>query len=58
MNMDHLCLVIEPTDLDALAAAHPGSVTADGLFDAQGYATSVYIHDPDGNTVELRAYTA
>ena len=56
-NMDHLCLVIEPTDLDALAAAHPGSQRADGLFGAQGYATSVYIHDPDGNTVELRAYT-
>ncbi len=55
-NMDHVCLVIEPTDLDALAAAHPGSTKADGLFGAQGYATSVYIKDPDGNTVELRAY--
>ena len=56
VNMDHVCLVIEPTDLDELAAAHPGSVKRDHLFGAQGYATSVYIHDPDGNTVELRSY--
>ena len=29
---------------------------ADGLFGAQGFASSVYVHDPDGNTVELRFY--
>ncbi len=58
LNVDHLCLVIEPTDLEALAAAHPGSQKADGLFGAQGFATSVYIKDPDGNTVELRSYAA
>lgn len=57
-NMDHLCLVIEPTDLDALATAFPDARRADGLFGAQGYATSVYVHDPDGNTVELRAYAS
>jgi len=56
-NLDHVCLVIEPTDLAAVAAAFPGSVTRDHLFGAQGYASSVYITDPDGNTVELRAYT-
>ena len=55
-NLDHFCLVIEPTDLDALAARYPGAVRADGLFGAQGYASSVYIKDPDGNTVELRYY--
>jgi catechol 2,3-dioxygenase-like lactoylglutathione lyase family enzyme len=56
-NLDHVCLVIAPTDLDAVAAAFPGSRKADGLFGAQGYASSVYVDDPDGNTVELRAYT-
>jgi catechol 2,3-dioxygenase-like lactoylglutathione lyase family enzyme len=55
-NMDHLCLVIDPTDLDALAEAFPGSTRADHLFGAQGYASSVYVKDPDGNTVELRSY--
>jgi catechol 2,3-dioxygenase-like lactoylglutathione lyase family enzyme len=56
-NLDHMCLVIAPADLDAVAAAFPGSAKADGLFGAQGYASSVYVTDPDGNTVELRAYT-
>jgi catechol 2,3-dioxygenase-like lactoylglutathione lyase family enzyme len=55
-NLDHFCLVIEPTDLDALAARFPGAVRADGLFGAQGYASSVYLQDPDGNTIELRSY--
>jgi catechol 2,3-dioxygenase-like lactoylglutathione lyase family enzyme len=55
-NLDHFCLVIEPTDLDALAARFPGAVRADGLFGAQGFASSVYLQDPDGNTIELRSY--
>ena len=59
-NMDHVCLVIEPTDLAALAASGRFDVVGDGpsdhLFGAQGYATSLYVRDPDGNTVELRAY--
>jgi catechol 2,3-dioxygenase-like lactoylglutathione lyase family enzyme len=56
VNMDHVCLVIEPADLDEIAAAFPGSMRGDALFGAQGYASSVYITDPDGNTVELRSY--
>jgi catechol 2,3-dioxygenase-like lactoylglutathione lyase family enzyme len=55
-NMSHFCLVIEPTDLEALAARFPGAHRADGLFGAQGYASSVYVQDPDGNTIELRYY--
>jgi hypothetical protein len=27
-----------------------------GLFGARGLATSLYVRDPDGNTVELRSY--
>jgi catechol 2,3-dioxygenase-like lactoylglutathione lyase family enzyme len=55
-NMHHFCLVIEPIDLDALAARFPGARRADGLYGAQGLASSVYVQDPDGNTVELRSY--
>jgi catechol 2,3-dioxygenase-like lactoylglutathione lyase family enzyme len=55
-NMNHFCLVIEPTDLDALATRFPGARRADGLFGAQGFASSLYVQDPDGNTIELRFY--
>lgn len=55
-NVDHLCFVIAATDLDELAARFPDSRRADGLFGAQGLASSLYVHDPDGNTIELRSY--
>jgi catechol 2,3-dioxygenase-like lactoylglutathione lyase family enzyme len=56
--VEHVCLVIEPTDLDALAAEFPGSEYAAHVYGAQGWASSVYIRDPDGNTIELRSYPA
>jgi catechol 2,3-dioxygenase-like lactoylglutathione lyase family enzyme len=60
VNVDHVCLVVEPTDLDAVAASGRFTVVGDGpvdgLFGARGLATSLYIRDPDGNTVELRWY--
>ena len=55
-NIDHLCLVIANTDLDAVEAEFPESRRADRLFGALGYASSVYVEDPDGNTIELRSY--
>jgi catechol 2,3-dioxygenase-like lactoylglutathione lyase family enzyme len=59
-NVDHFCLVIAPTDLAALAASGDldvvGNGPADGLFGAQGVASSLYVRDPDGNVVELRSY--
>lgn len=60
-NVDHLCLVLAPgADLDALAASGDldvvGAGPVDGLFGAQGYARSLYVHDPDGTVVELRTY--
>jgi catechol 2,3-dioxygenase-like lactoylglutathione lyase family enzyme len=57
-NVDHLCLVIEPTDMEALAASGRFTVV-DGpgtRWGAQGDATSLYVLDPDGNVVELRHY--
>ena len=57
-NVDHLCLVLEPTDLAAVVASGTfdvleGPVTRWG---ARGEGTSVYVRDPDGNVVELRHY--
>ena len=57
-NADHLCLVVDPVDLDALKASGRFEVV-DGpatRFGARGNGTSLYVKDPDGNTVELRHY--
>ena len=57
-NSDHICLVVEPMDLEALKASGRFEVL-DGpatRFGAQGNGTSLYVRDPDGNTVELRYY--
>ncbi len=57
-NVDHVCLVIEPTDLDALAAAGRFDVVGGParVFGARGEGRGLYVRDPDGNTVELRQY--
>jgi catechol 2,3-dioxygenase-like lactoylglutathione lyase family enzyme len=57
-NVDHVCLVVEPTDLDALAASGRFDVTAGParLFGARGEGVGLYVRDPDGNVVELRHY--
>ena len=57
-NINHFCLVIAATDLDELARSGEVDVV-DGpgtRFGARGDATSLYVRDPDGNTVELRHY--
>jgi catechol 2,3-dioxygenase-like lactoylglutathione lyase family enzyme len=57
-NVDHFCVVIEPTDLDAAARSGTFDVV-DGpatRWGAQGDGTSLYVRDPDGNVVELRYY--
>jgi catechol 2,3-dioxygenase-like lactoylglutathione lyase family enzyme len=55
-NLDHVCLTFDGITLDELIGRFPEGRRGDALFGAQGYADSLYIKDPDGNTVELRSY--
>lgn len=57
-HLDHLCLVVEPTDLQALADSGRFEVLdgPDTRYGARGNGTSLYVRDPDGLTVELRHY--
>ncbi len=57
-NLDHFCLVLEPVDLDALAASGAFDVVGGPaeLFGARGQGQGLYVRDPDGNVVELRHY--
>jgi catechol 2,3-dioxygenase-like lactoylglutathione lyase family enzyme len=57
-NVDHICLVAERVDVDAVAA-DPRFDVVDGpgeRWGARGVGWSVYVTDPDGNVVELRSY--
>jgi len=57
-NLNHLCLVVDRADVDAIAADERFDVV-DGpghRWGARGDGWSVYVTDPDGNTVELRSY--
>lgn len=57
-NMDHLCLVVDAADVDGVVD-DPRFTVVDGpawRFGAKGDGWSVYVLDPDGNTVELRTY--
>jgi catechol 2,3-dioxygenase-like lactoylglutathione lyase family enzyme len=57
-RLDHFCLVVDPTDLDAIAASGEFTVV-DGparRSGARGDGTSLYVRDPDGAVVELRYY--
>ncbi len=57
-NLNHLCLVVDRADVDSVAADERFTVV-DGpgrRWGARGDGWSVYVADPDGNTVELRSY--
>ncbi|KUJ70499.1 glyoxalase [Streptomyces albus subsp. albus] len=57
-NVDHICLVVEPLDWQQVIDSGDFTVL-DGpgkRFGARGTALSLYVQDPDGNTVELRWY--
>jgi catechol 2,3-dioxygenase-like lactoylglutathione lyase family enzyme len=57
-NADHFCLVVRPTDFEAIKASGRFEVVEgpDRRFGARGDGTSLYIRDPDLNLVELRYY--
>jgi catechol 2,3-dioxygenase-like lactoylglutathione lyase family enzyme len=57
-NVDHVCLVVDPVDFEAIKASGR-FVVVDGparRYGARGEGTSLYIQDPDGNVIELRYY--
>jgi glyoxylase I family protein len=57
-NMDHLCLRVEPFDQDAIVAhlkrhgIEVGEIRR--RYGAEGNGVSIYVTDPEGNTVELK----
>ncbi|WP_329454909.1 VOC family protein [Streptomyces sp. NBC_01497] len=57
-NVDHICLVVEPLDWQEVIDSGEFTVIEGpvGRYGARGSAQSVYVSDPDGNTVELRWY--
>jgi catechol 2,3-dioxygenase-like lactoylglutathione lyase family enzyme len=56
-HLDHICLVVDRTGLDALAADPALDIVDSGRrFGARGEADSIYVRDPDGLLVEFRTY--
>ena len=61
-NLDHLCLRVAPFDAAAIAA----HLAAHGIrcgeemsrYGAEGQGPSIYLHDPEGNGVELKGPVA
>jgi catechol 2,3-dioxygenase-like lactoylglutathione lyase family enzyme len=57
-NMDHFAIQVAPFDERAIRAhleKHAVAVVGSGLrYGAEGTGPSIYILDPDGNTVELK----
>lgn len=57
-NMDHLCLTLKAWDVAALEAhldryqVNIGS--PESRYGALGFGPSIYLKDPDGNTIELK----
>ena len=59
-NVDHFCLVVEG-DLDGLASelqARGVEVMGESgrRWGAHGWGNSIYVADPEGNTIELKSY--
>ncbi|HEX4571119.1 MAG TPA: VOC family protein [Dongiaceae bacterium] len=57
-NVDHVCLRVEPFEAEAIAAhlrRHGVEPSEVGIrFGADGEGPSLYLHDPEGNRVELK----
>jgi len=57
-NMDHLCFRVEPFD-EAAIRAHLARFDIDAgpqesRYGAEGEGLSIYLQDPEGNTIELK----
>jgi catechol 2,3-dioxygenase-like lactoylglutathione lyase family enzyme len=61
-NLDHFCMVVDGVGMDEFAKyleSRGVTVTherAGRRSGAQGMADSIYVKDPEGNTIELRRY--
>ncbi len=58
-NLDHFCLVVSAESLAEVRRSDAFIIVRDPgikLYGARGYADGLYIADPDGNEIELRAY--
>jgi catechol 2,3-dioxygenase-like lactoylglutathione lyase family enzyme len=57
-NLAHFCLVLDETDLFALAKSGEFAVVGGPFrrWGALGEADLIYVEDPDGNVIELRHY--
>lgn len=57
-NLDHFCVRVDPFDeaaiRDQLQAQSVVSGPTERRYGAEGSGPSIYIQDPDGNTVELK----
>ena len=57
-NMDHVCVRVEPFDAAAiqqfLAKNGVPAGSVESRFGAEGRGPSIYVEDPEGNTVELK----
>ncbi len=58
-NLDHFCLIVDPFDeavIQQHLAAHGIEASEVGeRYGARGSGPSIYIRDPDGNTIELKS---
>ena len=60
-NVEHFCLIIEPTDMDKLAdelraKGVPVKGAVGRRWGARGWGLSLYVEDPEGNTVEMKCH--
>ena len=58
-NLDHFCVVVTPQSMEEVRRSTDFDIVRDpdfALFGARGMADGLYIRDPDGNEIELRAY--
>ncbi len=57
-NMDHVCLQVQPWDVDAITAhlekhdVEVGDVVT--VYGSRGNGPSLYVKDPEGNSIELK----